>query len=148
MERVYRPILELCGRISFLSWISGRILGILTTGRDLMTPRIFIVGLLVSSVAWGMESVSLYLILDGLELPSTLLQANFAYCFSTIVGALSMLPGGIGGTEASMIGILKFMGISYTDGLPAVILIRLCTLWLAVLVGVVFMIILLARSKR
>jgi len=58
-----------------------------------------------------------------------------------------MLPGGIGGTEASMIGILKFMGISYADGLPAVILIRLCTLWLAVLVGVVFMIILLARSK-
>lgn len=148
MERVYRPVLEFCGRISFLSWISGRILEILTTGRDLMTPRIFIIGLLVSSVAWGMESVALYLTLDGLGLQSTLLQANFAYCFSTIVGALSMLPGGIGGTEASMIGVLKFMGISYKDALPAVILIRLCTLWLAVLVGVVFMIILLARSKR
>ena len=147
MERVYRPILEFFGRISFLSWISGRILEILTTGRDLMTPRIFIVGLLVSAVAWGMESVSLYLTLEGLGLQSTLLQANFAYCFSTIVGALSMLPGGIGGTEASMIGILKFMGISYADGLPAVILIRLCTLWLAVLVGVIFMSILLARSK-
>ena len=148
MERVYRPVLELCGRISFLTWISGRILGILTAGRDLMTPRIFIVGLLVSTVAWGMESISLYLTLDGLGLHSTFLQANFAYCFSTIVGALSMLPGGIGGTEASMIGILKFMGISYADGLPAVILIRLCTLWLAVLVGVVFMIILLARPRR
>ncbi len=146
-ERIYRPALEFCGRISFLSWISGRVLGILSTGRELMTPRIFIVGLLVSTVAWGMESISLYLILHGLELPSTLLQANFAYCFSTIVGALSMLPGGIGGTEVSMIGIFKYMGFSYTEGLPAVILIRLCTLWFAVLVGVVFMIIMLARSK-
>ncbi len=146
-ERLYRPALEFCGRISFLSWISARVLGILATGRELMTPRIFVVGLLVSTVAWGMESISLYLILHGLELPSTLLEANFAYCFSTIVGALSMLPGGIGGTEVSMIGIFKFMGISYTEGLPAVILIRLCTLWFAVVVGIVLMIILLARSK-
>jgi uncharacterized protein (TIRG00374 family) len=58
-----------------------------------------------------------------------------------------MLPGGIGGTEVSMIGIFKFMGISYTEGLPAVILIRLCTLWFAVAVGIVFMIIMLSRSK-
>ncbi len=146
-ERLYRPVLEFFGRISFLTWISKRILGILATGSELMTPRIFVVGLLVSSIAWGMESISLYLILDGLQLPSTLLEANFAYCFSTIVGALSMLPGGIGGTEVSMIGILKFMGISYAEGLPAVILIRVCTLWLAVLVGVIFMIILMARLK-
>jgi len=148
MERLYRPVLEFLGRASFLSWISGKILGILTAGRELMTPRIFIVGLFVSTIAWGMESVSLYLILEGLELPSTMLQANFAYCFSTIVGALSMLPGGIGGAEVSMIGVLKFMGISYADGLPAVILIRLCTLWLAILVGVIFMIVLLSRLKR
>jgi uncharacterized protein (TIRG00374 family) len=76
------------------------------------------------------------------------LQSNFVYCFSTIVGALSMLPGGIGGTEAGMIGLLAFMGISYTSGLPAVILIRLCTLWMAVLVGVGFMILMLAKSPR
>ena len=147
MESVYRPVLDLFGRISFLSWISGRILGVLSSGRDLMTLRIFVVGLLVSSVAWGMESLSFYVVLAGLELPSTLLEANFAYCFSTIVGALSMLPGGIGGAEASMIGILKFMGIPYADGLPAVILIRLCTLWFAILLGVIFMIVLLARTK-
>ncbi|MGB6067133.1 MAG: lysylphosphatidylglycerol synthase transmembrane domain-containing protein [Desulfomonilaceae bacterium] len=148
MERVYRPVLEWIGKISFLSWISAKILKILLTGRDLMTPRIFLVGLVVSTLAWGMESLSLYLILKGLHLSSSLLEANFVYCFSTIVGALSMLPGGIGGTEAGMMGLLGFMGISYTESLPAVILIRLCTLWLAVLVGIGFMIFMLARSRN
>jgi glycosyltransferase 2 family protein len=148
MERVYNPLLDRLGRVSFLAWACSKVLGILTAARDLMTPRIFFVGLLASTVAWGMESFSLYLILVGLGLPSTVLQANFAYCFSTLIGAVSMLPGGIGGAEASMIGVLKFMGISYADGLPAVILIRVCTLWLAVAVGIGFMSVMLARIRR
>lgn len=148
MERAYRPVLEWTSRISFLSWISERTLGILLSARDLMTVGTFIVGLIFSTAAWALESFSLYLILQGLDLPSTLLEANFVYCFSTIVGALSMLPGGIGGMEAGMVGLLAVMGISYSTGLPAVILIRLCTLWFAVVVGVGFMIGLLARSKN
>lgn len=147
MERLYRPVLERLGRISYLKWVCDKALTILLTGRDLMTPRIFIVGLIVSAIAWGMEAISLYVILDALGLPVTLLQANFVYCFSTILGAVSMLPGGIGGTEAGMIGLLAFLGISYTSGLPAVILIRLCTLWLAVLVGLGFMAFMLARTR-
>ncbi len=145
LERVYRPILQWTGRISLLSWISDMALSTLLSGKELMNVRVFVVGLLMSTVAWGMESVALYLILEGLNLPSTFLQANFVYCFSTIVGALSMLPGGIGGMEAGMVGLLATMGISYSSGLPAVILIRICTLWFAILVGVGFMFGMLAR---
>jgi uncharacterized membrane protein YbhN (UPF0104 family) len=47
-----------------------------------------------------------------------------------------------------MVGLLGFLGISYSEGLPAVILIRLCTLWLAILVGVGFMAYLLARARK
>lgn len=146
MERVYRPILEWTGRFSVLSWISGKVLGILLTGRDLMTPQVFLVGVVVSAVSWSMESISMYLILRGFDLPTDLLQANFVYCFSTLIGALSMLPGGIGGTEAGMIGLLKFMGIPYASALPPVILIRLCTLWFAIGIGVIFMIYMLTGS--
>jgi len=148
MERVYRPVLEWGSQVSFLAWISRKVLDTLLTGRDLMTARILVVGLVVSTVAWGLESIAMYLILTGLGLQSTLLQANFVYCFSTIVGALSMLPGGIGSTEAGMMGLLAFMGISYTKGLPAVILIRLCTLWAAVAVGIGSMTFMMARSPK
>ncbi|MEW6531852.1 MAG: lysylphosphatidylglycerol synthase transmembrane domain-containing protein [Thermodesulfobacteriota bacterium] len=148
MERVYRPVLEKVERIRVLAWPAQKLLGVLLTGRELMTLRVFLVGLVVSTVAWGLESVSLYLVLRGLDLSATLLEANFAYSFSTLLGALSMLPGGIGGTEAGMVGILAFLGISYSSALPAVLLIRVCTLWFAILVGIVFMAFLLSRSGK
>jgi uncharacterized protein (TIRG00374 family) len=148
MESLYRPVLEWLGKFRILSKICSKILVILETGRSLVTGRILAVGLLVSSLAWGTESVSLYLILQGFNLKSTLLQANFVYCISTLFGALSMLPGGIGGTEAGMVGLLKFMGISYTEGLPSVLLIRVCTLWFAIAVGVGFMAAMLAGWGR
>ncbi len=147
-ERAYRPVLERAARLRGLSWASQKILTILLTGRELMTPRIFAVGLVVSALAWGLESVSFALILRALHLPATLSEANFVYSFSTLLGALSMLPGGIGGTEAGMVGLLAVLGISYSEGLPAVILIRGCTLWFAILVGAGFMMKFLARSKR
>jgi glycosyltransferase 2 family protein len=148
MENLYRPILQLTAKIGFLRWISEKVLSILLTGRDLMKPRIFAVGLISSAVAWGTESFSLYLIMTGLSLDVSVLQANFVYSFSTLIGALSMLPGGIGGTEAGMIGLMRFLGINYSAGLPAVILIRLCTLWMAIFIGMIFILALLARSKR
>ncbi len=147
MESAYRPVLDRIGRIRGLAWPSEKVLGILLTGRGLMTPRVILVGLAASISAWAMESVCMYLILQRFHLPATLLQANFVYCFSTILGAISMLPGGIGGTEAGMVGLLAVMGIGYSAGLPAVILIRVSTLWLAVLVGVLFMTAMLGRSR-
>ncbi|MFH1112540.1 MAG: lysylphosphatidylglycerol synthase transmembrane domain-containing protein [Pseudomonadota bacterium] len=148
MERLYRPVLERLSGISFLSWPCAKVLETLLAGKHLMTPRVFFAGLVVSTIAWGMESVSLYVLMQGFGLPGTVLQANFVYCFSTIVGALSMLPGGIGSTEAGMIGLLTFLGIGYAAGLPAVILIRLCTLWAAVFVGIGFMIGMTAISGK
>lgn len=149
MESIYRPVLERTARISFLAWISNKILSILLTGRELINLRVFLVGIVVSTIAWGLESFSMYLVMVGFGLPSTVLEANFVFCFSIIVGALSMLPGGIGGTEAGMVGLLKFMGIAYKDAMPSVILIRLCTLWAAILVGVVFMLLMLSgRNER
>jgi len=148
MESIYRPVLERLARLSFLEWVCKKMLSVLLTGRELMSPRIFLVGLVVSSASWSMESLSLYLMMRGFELPGSLLQANFVYCFSQILGALSMLPGGIGGAEAGMIGLFSFMGISYSEGLPVVILIRICTLWAAVIVGVGFMLFMLGRSHN
>ncbi len=143
-----RPILEAMSRLPFVSWVAIKTLRILLSGKDLMKPRIFVVGLVVSVIAWSMEAISLYIVMRGFGLPGTLTEANFVYCFSTILGALSMLPGGIGGTEASMIGLFSYLGISYSDGLPAVILIRLCTLWYAIFAGMAFSLYLLSSKKR
>jgi uncharacterized membrane protein YbhN (UPF0104 family) len=146
LENVYRPVLERVARVPFLSWVAHRVLGILLAGRQLMTVKVFGVSLVVSTAAWALESLSLYLIVRALGLPVGMLEANFVYCFSTLFGALSMLPGGIGGTEAGMMGLLTFLGVAYSQALPAVLLIRICTLWFAIGVGLLFMTGFLIRS--
>lgn len=135
IENLYKPILEKLGQIRIFTWISVKVLHILLAAKELMTPGTFFLGLLLSTLSWGLESFAMYVILRGLDLTVGMLEANFVYSFSTLIGALSMLPGGVGGTEAAMIGLLKVLGVSYSSALPAVILIRVCTLWFAVFVG-------------
>jgi len=89
-----------------------------------------------SVVAWGLEGIGFALCLSalgfhGLDVPS----AVSVYAISTIAGALTMLPGGIGLTEASMTGILVAAGMSPASASAATIITRLATLWWGVGVG-------------
>lgn len=59
------------------------------------------------------------------------------YGLAISIGALSFLPGGLGGTEATMIFLLGVTGASVADAGAATILLRLATLWFAVLIGIV-----------
>ncbi len=95
----------------------------------------------LSVVAWFCECVGFYWILCGI--PGTepdLGTAIFIYAFATIFGAIAMLPGGLGVTEGSLIG-LSHKVFSITPGplaaTAAAMLIRFCTLWFAVFVGLI-----------
>ena len=48
-----------------------------------------------------------------------------------------MLPGGLGATEASLTGLLIFLNISKDISAASTIIIRICTLWFAVLLGII-----------
>lgn len=61
----------------------------------------------------------------------------FAYSFSTLVGGISFFPGGIGAAEASMAALLIFQKVPQELALSGTIIIRLCTLWFAVGLGLV-----------
>jgi uncharacterized membrane protein YbhN (UPF0104 family) len=139
MERVYGPLLTACSRIPLIGGLFKKILEILLAGKDLMTPLIFLKGFILSVVAWGLESLCMFIIMNSMDLSVTALQANFVYCFGQIVGALSMLPGGIGGAEASMAGLMAYLGIGYSKAVPAIMILRLATLWFAIFVGILFM---------
>jgi uncharacterized protein (TIRG00374 family) len=96
-----------------------------------------LVSLFLGVLAWLSEGIALYVILKGLGAEVKLLWAVPVYAWSTIVGAVSTLPGGIVGTEASMVALLLQTGIGRTDAATAVLLVRLATLWFAVLIGFV-----------
>lgn len=94
-----------------------------------------LMGLLLSIVAWGAEAYAFHLILEWMETPVSWQVAVFIYAFSMLVGAISFLPGGLGGVEATMIGLLILVGSSQPAALAATVIIRLTTLWFAVVLG-------------
>jgi uncharacterized protein (TIRG00374 family) len=71
----------------------------------------------------------------GLGIDVSVARATFVYALSTLVGALLLLPGGLGGTEGSMVAMLGADGITRHDAVAATFLTRIATLWFAVLLG-------------
>jgi len=92
---------------------------------------------LLSLVAWFFECLGYYLILTNFNVEISLLWASFSYAFATIVGAISMLPGGLGVTEGSLTVLLQQKHYSLDIAFASTFIVRIVTLWFAVFVGVV-----------
>ena len=101
------------------------------------TPGMLLTTTVLSILAWGAEALAFALVLHllGVTIPVSL--AVFIYAASMIAGALSFLPGGLGGAEATMIGLLAACGAPHPESVAATILIRMTTLWFAVALGIV-----------
>jgi uncharacterized protein (TIRG00374 family) len=72
----------------------------------------------------------------GADIPLTF--AVFVYALSMLAGALSFMPGGLGGAEAAMVALLVWKGMPSANAIAATVLIRLATLWFAVAIGAIF----------
>jgi glycosyltransferase 2 family protein len=89
-----------------------------------------------SVIAWGLEGVGFGLCLYALGFTQlSMFAAVSVYAISTIVGAFTFLPGGIGLTEASMAGILIAAGMDPSSASAATMITRVATLWWGVGIG-------------
>jgi uncharacterized protein (TIRG00374 family) len=62
----------------------------------------------------------------------------FVLSFSTVIGAVSTLPGGLGAAEASIAGMLTLLlSVSASTAAAATLLIRFATLWFGVTLGLI-----------
>jgi uncharacterized protein (TIRG00374 family) len=107
----------------------------------LLGGRVLVVALGITLIAWTSEGIALSLILKGLGFDMGIVMATVLFGFSTLIGVLSMLPGGLVVTDASLMGLLVHAGINPTPAALAAIMARVFTLWLAVFVGAVFLVI-------
>lgn len=102
-----------------------------------LKPLLLIV--FVSTLAWFFECLGFYVVLKVFSGVSnvevSILSATFIYGFSTLIGAIAMLPGGLGATEASLTGLLVFLKIPKDISVASTIIIRVATLWFAVVLG-------------
>lgn len=105
----------------------------------LFRPGVLLLAVLLGTVSWLGEGIGLYFILVGLGMePGLFLMATavFVLAFSTAVGAVSALPGGLGAAEVSIAGMLTLiLETSPATATSATLLIRLATLWFGVALG-------------
>ena len=96
-------------------------------------------GLALGVVAWFAEGLGFWWLLVALDHPLPLSTAVFIYAFAMLVGALSFLPGGLGGSEEAMVALLTLNGLPEASAVSATLICRLATLWFAVGLGAIFL---------
>jgi glycosyltransferase 2 family protein len=115
--------------------VARRVTEILLLTRTCFTPGRFVVGLVIGICAWSAEGLGLYALMSALEHALPVVPAIGIFAFSTLAGALSFMPGGLGGTEVTMIVLLRLFAIPLPIAVSATLLIQVVTLWFAVLLG-------------
>jgi len=98
----------------------------------------------ISVVSWAGECFAFYLVMLGLGFPASahlLFAAASTLAIATMIGALSLLPGGLGAAELSVTGLLiLFVGSSHIDhetAATATLLIRFATFWFGIALGLI-----------
>ena len=105
--------------------------------RRLLQPALLLQATVIGALAWSLEGVSLWLLLQGMGIESVAIGgATIAHTAAGLIGALTLLPGGLGSTEAGTVGLLALQGVGVPAATPATLLIRLMTLWFATALGV------------
>lgn len=91
----------------------------------------------LSTIGWFFECLAAYVCLRGLGVELSLVLVTFIFVFSSLVGALAMIPGGLGVAEGSMTGLMVANGVDKGDAVAGTLLIRLSTFWFAILLGLI-----------
>jgi len=139
-ERASMAIIELIGQLPVGERIAPKLEEMYRAMALLIRPTPLLLATVLSVAAWVCECVGFHLVLTGLpDTDSTIAQATFIYAFATIFGAVTMLPGGLGVTEGSLIGMTDqvFNLASKAGATAGAMVIRFCTLWFAVAIGFV-----------
>lgn len=134
-------LLNFSGKIPIIKKITPALSEFYEGSFALFKPWATLLAVGLGMVSWLGEGIGFYLILLGLGIPpswETLSIAVFVLAFSTVVGAVSALPGGLGAAEASISGMLILLLNLATDtAAAATLLIRFSTLWFGVGLGLI-----------
>lgn len=111
------------------------------SSKSLLGWKMLLGNTLLSIVSWFFECVAFLFVLQGLGIaPSwvVLQQSTFIFAASTLFGLVSLIPGGLGVSEASSTGLLVWMvPMTQAAATAATLVIRFGTLWFGVAIGMV-----------
>ena len=137
-ERISLLAEKILLKVPYLRRLAPHLRDFQGASNQLLAVRPLIVGTTLSFCSWGLEILGVYLCVTGIGAGTPFLVAVFIFVVSSLVGASTMLPGGIGAAEAGMAGMFGAVaGLSTGLSVALTLVIRLATLWFATLIGVV-----------
>ena len=105
--------------------------------KSLFSFPIFSAAMIIALVAWSFEGLNLYIIANLLQADIAFTTVLSIYAFSKLIGAISMIPGGMGTTEATLIGLFIYNGVDETTAITCALFLRLTTFWFVTTLGLV-----------
>ena len=106
----------------------------------LLRPRVLLGGILLGGLPWIGEGVAMYVLFDALGAEAIALhEAILIHAAATLFGAVTFLPGGLGGHEAASVSLSLLYGATQAQAVVATVLVRLLTLWFAVGIGLIIL---------
>lgn len=112
-----------------------RLLGILSRASLALKPAPVVACALLGCAAWSAQGIGFYYIVRIFTVDTAVFSAISTYCSGLLIGAASLIPGGIGVTEGTLSWLLQMQGLDQNSAILAALISRGCTLWLAVAIG-------------
>jgi len=94
--------------------------------------------LLLSFLIWLMYPVKLYLLAVQFAPDTSIVYIGAASFMAYMVAMLPIFPGGLGGFEGTMSGLLISLGFLISDAAVITVLFRFITFWLVMLASLIF----------
>ena len=142
-------ILSLGERIPLLANRMHHLHDFYESSHTLFRGRNLAVAIGLGFVSWSGECIAFYFVLTGLGVtgdPILLVKASFILAAATLAGSVFLLPGGLGVAEGGITGLAQILiGMPKDLAAVAALLIRFCTLWFGVSLGVVTLLIITKR---
>jgi uncharacterized protein (TIRG00374 family) len=127
---------ELPPRWKAVAAAARRLASPLRAWADLWRGGRLLAGVLVAVVAYGVQALVLAAYVEALNPGISRASVTVVFVQAVLLGAASMLPGGLGATEAALVAQLMDLGMPAPQALAAALALRLSTLWTAMLIGV------------
>ena len=136
-RKICNKLLEISKAIPLIGKLSDSLARAYESAYTLFSLRVLVVAIIISVISWGFECLAMYFVLRGFGTNVSVLLSTFVFSFSSLAGAVSMVPGGLGIAEGSFVGLLILAGVTRGIAASATVLIRFCTLWFGVIVGLI-----------
>jgi len=157
-RRAESAALSAVARLPIVGPLAPRLAIAAASSRALLAPRELVYATLLATLGWGLECVGAWWIVEALAPgAATLLEVTYAFALAAVAGALAViLPGGLGVTDGLLGALLQrpliaagfAVEVARTQAISATLVIRACTLWFAMALGLVALALFRRRHMR